>query len=290
MPKALVDRIISFADASGAAYTPLATAILGLSVVRTRAPTALEHTIYAPIFCLVLQGEKQILTGERTVAFARMESLIVSLDLPAHSRITRASPTEPYVALALELDPSLLRELAAEIATPSRTEGQAFATAPADAEIADAMTRLFNLSDKPQAIDFLAPLVKREIHYWLLTSSHGAMLRDLAHADSRVSGVARAIAAIRQDFTVTRPVTHLARIAGMSVSAFHDHFRTITGTSPLQFQKHLKLAEARRLIRQSDMPVTSAALAVGYESPTQFSREYSRLFGASPRQDRALAA
>lgn len=290
MPDLLIDRIVTLADASGAGDVPFATLVPGLSVVRTRAPTELVHMVYAPVFCLVLQGEKQIVTGPRSVAFGRMDSLIVSLDLPALSRITLASAAAPYVALALELDPALLRDLAAEIPARPPREALAFATAPADAEIAEAMARLFSLSDKPEAIPILAPLIRQEIHYWLLSSAHGAMLRDLAHADSRAAGIARAIAAIRQDFTQTQPVASLARLAGMSVSAFHDHFRNITGTSPLQFQKQLKLAAARRLILMGELSVASTAFAVGYESPTQFSRDYSRLFGASPLKDRQLAA
>ena len=290
MTNSLIDRILHLADRSGAGDVPFSTVVPGLSVVRTRAPTQLLHTVFAPVFCLVLQGEKQIIAGPRTVAFGRNASLIVSLDLPGLSRITQASAAEPYAALALELDPVLLRDLAAEMPAPRSPDAHALAAAPADAEIADAMARLFRLTDKPQAIPIVAPLIVREIHFWLLSSAHGAMLRNLAHADSRASGIARAIAAIRQDFATTQPVAALARIAGMSASAFHDHFRNITGTSPLQFQKQLKLAEARRLIREGGLSVSGTAFAVGYESPTQFSRDYARLFGAPPQRDRKEAA
>jgi len=290
MTDRLIDRVLHLADTSGAGDLPFSTVVPGLSVVRMRAPTQLLHTVFAPVFCLVLQGQKQIVIGPRTVAFGRNQSLIVSLDLPGLSQITQASAAAPYVSLALELDPMLLRDLAGEMPAPPSPHAQAIATAPADAEIAGAMTRLFGLADKPQAIPVLAPLIVREIHFWLLASAHGAMLRNLAHADSRASGIARAIAAIRQDIATTQPVGTLARIAGMSVSAFHDHFRSITGTTPLQFQKQLKLAEARRLIRDGGLSVSGTAFAVGYESPTQFSRDYARLFGAPPQRDREKAA
>ncbi|GGH44613.1 AraC family transcriptional regulator [Frigidibacter albus] len=286
----MIDRILQFAAERGGGDVHHPTSVPGLAMVQTRAPTQLLHTVFAPVFCLVLQGEKQIIAGPRTVAFGRGESLIVSLDLPGLSRITRASLAEPYVALALELDPLLLRDLAAEMPALPCANAQAIAAAPADAEIAGAMERLFGLMAKPRAIPVLAPLITREIHFWLLSSAHGAMLRNLALADSRAAGIARAIAEIRQDIATTQPVATLARIAGMSASAFHDHFRTITGTTPLQFQKQLKLAEARRLIRDGGLSVSGTAFAVGYESPTQFSRDYARLFGAPPQRDRDKAA
>lgn len=290
MPDPLIHQILSLADGLKEGDVPFPTAVPGLSVVRARAPTDLAHMVYVPVFCLILQGEKQIITGARSVAFGPMQSLIVSLDLPARSRITRASSAAPYVALALELDPLLLRDYAAQIPPRPPQEAQAVATGPADAEIAGAMARLFALAARPEAIPILAPLILREIHYWLLTSAHGAMLRDLALPGSRASGIARAIAALRQDFARPQPVASLARLAGMSLSSFHDHFRSITGTTPLQFHKQLKLAEARRLILQGELSVASTAFAVGYESPTQFSRDYARLFGASPQKDRKLAA
>lgn len=284
----LIAGILHLADSSGATDLPFPTAVPGLSVMRACGPTQLRHTVLSPIICLVLQGEKQIVVGPRSVAFGRGHSVLVSLDLPGLSRITRASRAEPYVAVALDLDLMLLRELSGGLPGPVPS-AEAISTAPATGEISDALGRLFALTDKPQAIPVVAPLITREIHYWLLGSAHAAMLRNLAHADSRAAGVARAIAAIRQDIATTQPVHALARLAGMSPSAFHDHFRAITGTSPLQFQKQLKLAEARRLLQGGGLSISRTAFSVGYESPSQFTRDYSRLFGTPPTRDRHVA-
>lgn len=280
---------LRLADDLGAGLEPVATPVPGLSVVRMREPTRLGLSLYSPVFCLVLQGVKTVCTGERAYCFERMKSVVVGMDLPVLARVREASRREPYVAIALDLDIDALQQLADEIGGPWRTGrgGEAISVADADGTILDAMGRLFRLSGKPEAIPVLAPLTVREIHYWLLTSPHGGFLRDLSRNDSRSARIARVTARIRRDFTATLRVAELAGDAGMSVSVFHQHFRAFTGTSPLQYQKQLRLMEARRLVRAMRYPVADAAFAVGYESPTQFSREYARAFGLSPSQDRA---
>ena len=277
----LIGKVVDFADASGVGVDPAATSIPSLSVARNRAPTTMSCMTYTPIFCLVLQGEKQALIGERTLKFGRMELLIVNMHLPALSRITKASAAEPYVALAFALDLSLARALAEEICPAAEADGmRAAATLAADADILDAMGRLFALAERPAAASVLAPLVAREIHYWLLNSRHGGLLRSLAQADLRASRIMRAISVIRRDFHAPIAVADLAQTAAMSLSAFHHHFRAITGLTPLQFQKQLRLSEARRLMLAEDRSIAAAAFAVGYESTTQFTREYARQFGA----------
>lgn len=285
----LTDLIADLQTASIGATdaTPIPTQIDGFTLLASRTPTAILHQIYQPIFCLVLQGAKQATIGSQTLLFGQGRSLVVSVDLPAVSRIIQASHTAPYLALALTLDMAEIRALSADIA-PSTADrpGLAATTLATDDAIQDAMARLYRLTAQPAAIPILAPLIRREIHYWLLMSDHGPQLRGLVQADARQARIARAIHEIRCNFAAPLPVEDLANLAGMSVSAFHAHFRTITGTSPRQFHKQLKLTEARWLIQSSRCSITEAAFEVGYESPTQFSRDYARHFGRSPRQDR----
>jgi transcriptional regulator GlxA family with amidase domain len=208
------------------------------------------------------------------------------MHLPAQSRITTASAAEPYVGLALALDLSVVRALGEEIPpTAEAGEIRAAATMAADSDILDAMGRLFALVERPAAAAVLAPLIAREIHYWLLQSRHGGPLRSLAQTDSRAARITRAISVIRRDFERPIAIADLAQTAAMSLSAFHHHFRAITGLTPLQFQKQLRLSEARRLMLAEDRSIAAAAFAVGYESTTQFTREYARQFGAPPRRD-----
>ncbi len=286
----LARKVLEFADNRKAGDEPTPTGVTGLDLVRQRAPSEIYPVVYQPIFCLVLQGAKETYLGSRTVRFAKMESLIVGLDLPALARVVRASQREPYVALALALDMTLIRDLAAETGSGSGSgerAPEAVVTGQADEAVLDAMGRLFALHDKPDAARVLEPLIRKEIHYWLLTARHGQILRDLAEKDSHAARIAQAIAIIRRGFASSLRIEDLARAAGMSGSAFHAHFKAITGTTPLQFQKQLRLMEARRLMQAEKLSVASTAFQVGYESPTQFSREYARHFGASPRSDRA---
>jgi AraC-like DNA-binding protein len=287
--EAIARRVLDFADRNGAGELPLETGVGGLSVMRQRSPGALKPVLYQPVFCLVLQGAKQALIGDRAVTFAEGQSVIISMELPTLARVVSASTARPYVALALELDMGLLRELAAEIGElpAARETAAAIEAGDVDESILDATRRLFDLTEKPQSAPILAPLMVREIHYWLLSARHGAMLRALTRTDSQAARIARATVRIRRDYNEPLRITELARGAGMSTSAFHDHFRSVTGTTPLQYQKRLRLMEARRLILAGDTSVSSAAFAVGYESPTQFSREYARQFGLPPRLDKA---
>jgi AraC-like DNA-binding protein len=288
----LITAVIEYADREGAGTEPWPTVINGLNLVRSRQPTILEPCCYQPIFCLVLQGAKKACFGDAVVTFSAGQSLIVSHDVLLNSRIVEASPAAPYAALALALDTALLRELAREIRTdvPSPDgSGRTIAAGRTPPEIEDAMARLFALTDKPEAAAILAPLIKREIHYWLLTAEHGSMVRLLARSESHASRIAEAIALIRRDITAPLKVAALADAAGMSPSSFHAHFKAITQMAPLQFQKQLRLLEARRLVYGGALSVSETAFAVGYESPTQFSRDYSRRFGVSPSRDAAPA-
>jgi AraC-like DNA-binding protein len=236
------------------------------------------------VLCLILRGRKQVSIGDQSFSFGPGECLLVSHDQPVRSRITKA----PYFALIFEIDVATIRKLYDEV-TESALDGEHARSAEthrADAGLIDALHRYLALADSPTDAKVLGPLVSKEIHYRLLTAPFGGMLRNLIRHDSNASAVARAIAHIRQDIRATIAVHDLARRVGMSASSFHKHFKTITSTTPLQFQKELRLLEARRLLKMGGYSVLTAAFDVGYESASQFSREYTRKFGAPPSHDR----
>ncbi|MBO0343651.1 AraC family transcriptional regulator [Roseibium limicola] len=287
----LAQKVLTYADGNGAGDQPLVTNCSSLQVVRQRVPTEIYPVLYQPIFCLVLQGEKTTWFGSEAVSFGKMQSLIVGLDLPTQARVSKASRTEPYLALALILDLAQIRELALELGSEKEQaeSRSAVAAASADEAVLDAMGRLFALTERPEALNILAPLIIKEIHYWLLKAKHGAILRQLSTRDSQAARVAQAITHIRRDVAASLKVEDLAQLAGMSPSSFHGHFKAFTGITPMQFQKRLRLMEARRLIQLEGVSISASAFQVGYESSSQFSREYSRQFGQPPRQDQADA-
>jgi AraC-like DNA-binding protein len=259
----------------------------GVVLLRHDALTALDASLYEPVLCLILQGRKQVSIGEQTLSFGPGECLLVSSDLPVCSRITRA----PYLALVLELDVSSIRKLYDEVSESVLDGGRARAavTHRADPGLLDALLRYLMLADSPADAKALGPLVSKELHYRLLVAPFGGMLRSLLRHDSPASAIARAIARIRSDLRSPIAIPELARRVGMSASSFHKHFKTITSTTPLQYQKELRLLEARRLLRTGTASVTTVAYDVGYESSSQFSREYTRKFGVAPSRDMADA-
>jgi AraC-like DNA-binding protein len=268
------------------------TCIGDLTLMRADRPTPIDQTCYEPVICLILQGCKEIELGPRRVRAGRGESIIVSHDLPIRTRIVEASATRPYLVAVVRLDVATLRSLADGIndTEPDRHDQVALEVASADLEVVDAVRRLVALTDNPADADALAPLVLRELHYRLLQADHRTMLRRLQRRDSNASRIARAIARIRADLTAPLSVPELAQVATMSTSTFHHHFKDVTATTPLQYQKSLRLLEARRRIRDEGRTVTEAAFGVGYQSSTQFSREYARTFGVAPREDRPSRA
>lgn len=273
------------ADANGIARTP----IPGLMTVRAIAPSGLMHDISRPIVCLVLQGSKQVTMGIQAFAFSAGDSLLITADVPIVSQIIRASIAAPYYSLVLELDPAVIAELAAEMQAAPGGDEAPVRVEPTDAEVADAALRLMRLLDRPASLPVLqAPLV-REMHYWLLAGRHGPTIRRLGWVGGHVHRVARAVAVLRAEYARPVPVERLAAVAGMSPSSFHQHFRAVTSLSPLQFQKHLRLIEAKRLMLSEGKSAGHAAFEVGYESVSQFTREYGRLFGLPPVRDTKAA-
>jgi len=258
----------------------------GLGFVRYTAPTPIEATVYEPVVCLILRGRKCTTAGPMAVSFGPGESLVVSHDLPVLSQVTEC----PYLALILSLDISLLRSLMNEVEEESATTGRAATldADPTDELLIDALGRYVSLARNPTEAQVLAPLVLKEIHFRLLMAPHGGMLRKLLRNDSNASHIYRAVREIRKDFRSALSVPEVARRTGMSESAFHRHFKAITGTTPLQYQKTMRLLEARRLIATEGYTVSRAAFEVGYASPTQFSREYSREFSVAPRVHAAI--
>ena len=263
----------------------------GLSVFRRDTESEIEAFIYEPVVCLILQGSKVTSIGDQFVELKPGDALLVSHDLPVVSRITRASVREPYLAAILALDLGLVRSLYEQVADalPPDAEVRALSAGPADPAWIAPLVRYFELMDDPMDARVLGPSIRREIHYRLLLSPIGTMLRNLLVSDSHASRIARAIVKVRAEFRSTLGIADLARTAGMSASSFHEHFKAVTGTTPLQYQKDLRLIEARALMVNRNRSVSEAAYAVGYESPTHFSRDYSRKFGLPPSREANLA-
>ena len=260
-------------------------------VHQSKKPTQLNACIYHPIACIILQGSKEAIVGGEKIAYQAGMSLIASHSVPAFSRIVEASNGAPYIGLAICLDLGILRSLQHEIGELDilANEYKPLSTAQSSDALIDAMGRYLALAGNPLELKVMAPLILKEIHFLLLKSSNGDMLRHLTEQDSHVSKVTQAIDLIRQSFKTTLSVPDLAKNIGMSTSSFYEHFKLVTKSTPLQYQKELRLIEAQRLLREENASVSTAAFEVGYESPTQFSREYSRKFGNTPRQDLAVA-
>jgi AraC-like DNA-binding protein len=269
----------------GVAPTP----IPGLSTIRALAPSDLAFAISRPLVALVVQGAKHVTMGTQGFAFGAGESLLITADVPTVSQITRASPAAPYYSFVLELDPAVIAELAAEMKAVQVTDDAPVRTGATDAEVADAAARLIRLLGRPASLPMLGEQFVRELHYWLLAGRHGAAIRRLGWPDGHIPRIARAVAILRADYARPLPVERLAEAAGMSLSSFHQHFKAVTSLSPLQFQKHLRLIGARRLMLAEGASASSAAFDVGYESVPQFTREYRRMFGRPPVQDVRVA-
>lgn len=260
------------------------TGISGLEIVYTIGPTPLNAVLYEPVVCLILQGSKETHVGSQRFQLTAGDSLIVSHDLPVVSRVTEASPDLPYVSIVMTLEMPEVVRLCEVIEFDPKTEQQAHTVevGKTTAELLEALQRLTDLLEKPEDQLVMLPLLKREIHYRLLQAQHGEMLRQLLRQDSHASRITRAVDQIRNNYIAELRVAELAQRVGMSLSSFHEHFKNITETTPLQYQKDLRLLEARRLLLAGKNTVAEAAFEVGYESASQFSREYSRKFGTTP--------
>lgn len=264
----------------------IVTALPRLSLFRADALSAPLPAVYEASVCLIAQGAKRVALGDQVVLYDAAHHLMVSVDLPLVGHVTQASREAPYLCCKIDFDLGVLTDLvlaagkdAADTPTP------VLAAYPSDPELVDAVCRLTSLLDRSGDAAVLAPLAEREILYRLLQGPCGPAMRRMAAGDSHLARVARAAARIRERLDTPLRVAELAEVAGMSLSSFHQHFKAVTRLTPLEYQKQLRLQEARRLMLGQGVGASGAAFAVGYESPSQFSREYARLFGAPPSRD-----
>ena len=266
------------------------TVLDGVSVGIAPGPTELVSGFLTPSLTVVAQGVKRTVLNDRVHDYRAGQYLVVSVDLPVTGHVLRASAEEPFAALSVELDrtqlAALLLEAPARAAAPSTTIPAGLAISEAGADLLDPVVRLLRLTERPADLAVLGPAVRREILWRLLTGEQGALVRQIGLADGSLTRVARATGWIREHYDEPLRVDRLAALAGMSASSLHRHFRAATSMTPLQYQKLIRLQEARALLLATARDVGQVGHLVGYESPSQFSREYRRQFGASPRADR----
>lgn len=280
----LSDKIKSFT----AEDYKVQTAIPELYVVRSDETSKLSSHTLQPSICLIAQGRKEIILGGESYFYDPQNYLITSVDLPLIGGIIEATPEKPYLGLVLQINQEILAELILE--DKSLVAGKGSSIRGIDvhtlsAELLSAFERLLDLLDDPASIPVLSPLIQKEIFYRLLTGEQGTRLKQIVSMDYQGYQVSHAVEWLKDNYVNSLTVGDLAARCNMSVSAFHHHFRKVTTMTPLRFQKNLRLTEARRLMLVENFDAASAAFEVGYESPSQFSREYSRLFGAPPLRD-----
>lgn len=263
------------------------TGIPRVAMVQGEIPEHMLAAVYEPMINLILQGSKSMTVADRTLDYDPATYFVMSIDLPAVGQVHPSADGEPYLAVSLTLDPVVLTTLLADLPKPlgQHEQDSGFSVAAVTPELMDAWVRMLRLMGRPEEIAALAPIYEREILYRVLQGPHGWMLRDIAAPDSAMARVNLAIQHIRQDFAEPIRVDALAQLAAMSVSAFHRHFKAVTALSPLQYQKRVRLLQARTLMVANARSVTRAAFEVGYESATQFSRDYTRVFGLPPSRD-----
>ncbi|MGV1788999.1 AraC family transcriptional regulator N-terminal domain-containing protein [Rhizobium sp. A37_96] len=266
-----------------------ATPIPSVTLHRQSADTPLQHRAYRPAFAVVVQGRKSLTLGADTFHYGAGQYVLTALDLPVSTQITGVANATPYLCFAMSLESDRLNELLSRVSIPRQAlTGDAMrglAVSHAPPELLDATLRLIRLLDTPDDIPAMAPLIEQEILYRLLTGPDGPRLLQIATAEGQSNRVARAVSWLRSNFAQPLRIEELAERVGMSVSSLHHHFKAVTAMSPMQYQKQLRLHEARRLMVVEQLDVGSAGHRVGYQSPSQFSREYSRLYGLPPLKD-----
>lgn len=263
------------------------TGIPRVAMVQGKLPEHMLAAVYDPMVNLILQGSKTMTVGERTLRYDPATYFVMSIELPAVGAVHPASTGEPYLAVSLTLDPMVVSTLLADLPKPAdrHDNDPGFSVASTTPELMDAWVRMLRLMGKPDDIAALAPVYEREILFRVLQGPHGWMLREIAAPDTAMARVNQAIQWIRRDYAEPIRVERLAQRAAMSLSAFHRHFKAVTTLSPLQYQKRVRLLQARMLMVANAKSVTCAAFEVGYESATQFSRDYARVFGLPPAKD-----
>lgn len=282
--KRLIDRLVQRMPAPGS----YPTEIEAFSLHRRDETNQPESCFFQPTITLLIQGRKRTIVGTEEYDYGEGQCLVNSLDLPSTNYIYEASPEKPFLVMALNINKSLATQLAAEIPPAMRVESDEeknISIAKADQDVVDAFIRLLELLDKPDQIPVLAPMIIREIHYRMLIGPQGGFMRMVNTLGSQSNQIAQAINWLKDHYREPLQVDELARKVNMATSTFHRHFKQVTTLSPLQYQKRLRLYEAQRLMLVENEYAANACMAVGYESPTQFNREYKRLFGEPPSRD-----
>ncbi|MFZ4876300.1 AraC family transcriptional regulator N-terminal domain-containing protein [Janthinobacterium sp. Mn2066] len=287
MSTTLLEAVRRYTDAQPG-DSPFVTAIKGFFILRSAHAKPPAHLLFKPALCIVVQGAKWALFGDRHVDYGPGQALLVSVEMPALGRVVQASADAPYLGLIIEFDLAVMRAVLEQMDAPPQAGGQVtggVVLTEFDGPLADCALRMVRLLDTPQAISMLYPAIMREICYWLLSGPHGNTVASMALGNNHAQHIVSAIHALRDRYAETVSINALASIAQLSPSAFHRQFKLLTSMTPLQYQKQLRLLEARRLMLSEAANVETAAFRVGYESASQFSREYARLFGAPPRRD-----
>jgi AraC-like DNA-binding protein len=269
------------------ASEPITEALPGVLLLRSDAPTHATPVVYEPMLCLVAQGAKRVTLGRGALVYGEGTSMVVTLAMPVTGEVVHASAAQPYLAAGFRLDPAVLAELLLAMPPQAATKDVALEVRRCEPELLDAAVRVLRLLDRPAELPVLGPLVARELLYRLLNGPHAPALRGLVQGRGRSAQVARAVAWIRRHHDQPLRIAELAAQVALSESALHRGFKVVTGMSPLQYQKAIRLQEARRRLLAGGDHAASIGFAVGYGSPSQFSREYARLFGKPPARDAA---
>lgn len=270
----------------------IVTPFPGLIIAELHNPLPPHSCIYQPGLSLVIQGEKRVMQGDRSYAYNESRFLLTAVNLPSIAEVMQASAEQPFISLFLQLDLPLAREVMVDMVQHGNAveyEGKGMVLGPADCPLLDALLRYITAAEHPQDKGYMSNLIQREILYRILTSPAGRTLRETVLAGSSSQRISAAITWLHENYLQPLKIEYLAQVACMGVSTLHHHFRRITNMSPLQYQKRLRLHEARRLLLSGDVDASTAAVNVGYESVSQFHREYKRQFGATPGNDKALS-
>ncbi|HSR52642.1 MAG TPA: AraC family transcriptional regulator [Acidobacteriota bacterium] len=282
-----LDTLITIIGQHSTTEGSVDTALSELKLSRMSEPSDVVALLYEPCLCVVVQGAKEVQLADESYRLNPAQFLLVSVDLPVNARVVEASFSRPYLGLRLSLDPAVVGELLADgtPVSPPGPSARGLAVTPLEPQLLDALSRLVGLLQSPQDLGALAPLVLREITHRVLTGPQGLRLRQIAFSGAPAYRIAKSIRWLKDHFNEPFQIESLAKRVNMSSSAFHQHFKGMTAMSPLQYQKRLRLQEARRLMLGEELDAAEAGFRVGYESPSQFSREYKRMFGAPPRQN-----
>jgi len=287
-PAPLTIAALDYIESRGGGQGRFQTPMPDVHIVRSFQTLMPVHNLYRPSLCVVVKGQKEILFGDTTLYYGEMECLVVSVEIPASGRMLDATPEHPYIGVMIDFDVAVLRDVLQQLAkppVPSAGSGPCVFVGKVDGTLADCILRLVRMAQMPDAVPVLYPAVMRELYYWLLTGPHGGEVAKLALPETQAERVARALHYLRDHYHEPLRVEQLADVAMMSASSFHQHFKAMTSMTPVQYQKQLRLLEARRLMVADNANVSEAAYQVGYESASQFSREYARSFGVAPKRD-----